>query len=433
MLSAVRGVVRAAFPDGAISAADYLRLKMVKGVEAHRQPSGRSLDAGEAAALFRACTAERTPSGTRDAATFALMYGAGLRRAEAAALDLADYNRETGALRVIGKGDKERTAYVGKGGMDALADWLEMRGDDPGPFLVPVDHVGRLTVRRMTPQALMYRLRRRTAQAGIAPCSPHDLRRSFVSSLLDAGLEAPGRVPNTRRPRQHRVDPRNREPAPRSPGRHLSAGRYRSRPQQIHPRAPLRPAHRRPDFRYLVRHVHHAGTLRGLPLRWRHLGPLASPPGARRKARPRAHRARRERWPRALTYRLKFRGEDPDPLLVPVSKSGTITVRGMSTQTVMFQLRRRSVSRRGVRWCSSHDLRRSFVNALLDRGVDLGTVQDLAGQADPKTTRLYDCRGDVVRRQGAAELHVPVSGSALNGRDRSNSHKPAPQPARGDS
>ena len=169
VLSAVRGVVRAAFADGAISAADYLRLKMVKGVEAHRQPSGRSLDAGEAAALFRACTAERTPSGTRDAAAFALMYGAGLRRAEAAALDLADYNRETGALRVIGKGDKERTAYVGKGGMDAFTDWLEMRGDDPGPFLVPVDHVGRLTVRRITPRALMCRLRRRTAQAGIAP------------------------------------------------------------------------------------------------------------------------------------------------------------------------------------------------------------------------------------------------------------------------
>ena len=189
VLSAVRGVLRAAFADGAISAADYLRIKMVKGVEAHRQPSGRSLDAGEARALFRACTAKRTPSGTRDAAAFALMYGAGLRRAEAAALDLADYNPETGALRVIGKGDKERTAYVGKGGMDAFDDWLEIRGDDPGPFLVPVDHVGRVTVRRMTPQALMYRLRRRSAQAGIAPCSPHDLRRSFVSSLLDAGLD----------------------------------------------------------------------------------------------------------------------------------------------------------------------------------------------------------------------------------------------------
>ena len=68
VLSAVPGVVRSAFPDGAISTADYLRIKMVNGVEAHRQPAGRSLDQGEATALFRACTAERTPSGTRDAA-----------------------------------------------------------------------------------------------------------------------------------------------------------------------------------------------------------------------------------------------------------------------------------------------------------------------------------------------------------------------------
>ena len=49
------------------------------------------------------------------------------------------------------------------------------------------------------------------------------------------------------------------------------------------------------------------------------------------------------------------------------------------------------------------------MSGLLDRGVDLGMVQDLAGHADPrpKTTRLYDRRGDEVRREGAAQLHVP--------------------------
>ena len=47
------------------------------------------------------------------------------------------------------------------------------------------------------------------------------------------------------------------------------------------------------------------------------------------------------------------------------------------------------------------------MSGLLDRGVDLGTVQDLAGHADRKTTRLYDRRGDEVRRQGATRLHVP--------------------------
>ena len=106
----------------------------------------------------------------------------------------------------------------------------------------------------------------------------------------------------------------------------------------------------------------------------------------------------------ALDYWLKFRGDDPGPLLVPVSKSGTITLRRMTTQALRL---RRRYQQAGVQRCSPHDLRRSFVSGLLDRGVDLGTVQDLAGHADPKTTRLYDRRGDEVRRQGATKLHVP--------------------------
>ena len=57
-------------------------------------------------------------------------------------------------------------------------------------------------------------------------------------------------------------------------------------------RAPLCPAHRRPDHRDLADHVQHAGTLLARPLRWRRFGPLASAPGASRRARPRAHRLR---------------------------------------------------------------------------------------------------------------------------------------------
>ena len=91
---------------------------------------------------------------------------------------------------------------------------------------------------------------------------------------------------------------------------------------------------------------------------------------------------------------------------MPVSKSGTITLRRMSTQALMLRLRHRC-EQAGVRRCSPHDLRRSFVSGLLDCRVDLGTVPDLAGHADPKTTRLYDRRSDEVRRQGAAALHVP--------------------------
>ncbi len=44
-------------------------------------------------------------------------------------------------------------------------------------------------MRAMTPQAVMMQLNRRSEQAGIAPCSPHDLRRPFVSDLLKAGAD----------------------------------------------------------------------------------------------------------------------------------------------------------------------------------------------------------------------------------------------------
>ena len=78
----------------------------------------------------------------------------------------------------------------------------------------------------------------------------------------------------------------------------------------------------------------------------------------------------------------------------------------MTTQALMLRLRRRC-EQAGTWRCSQHDLRRSLVSGRLDGRVDLGTVQDLAGHADPKTTRLYDRRGEERKRQGAAALHVP--------------------------
>ena len=188
-LCAVRRTLRAAWLDGAMLESDYRRAVEVANVTGSRQPSGRALGHGELAALFRACSDDRSPAGGRDAAALALMFGAGLRRAEAAALDLADYDSDNGTLRVIGKRDRERTAYVVKGGRAALDYWLKFRGDDPGPLLVPVSKSGTITLRRMTTQALLLRLRLRCQQAGVQRCSPHDLRRSFVSGLLDRWVD----------------------------------------------------------------------------------------------------------------------------------------------------------------------------------------------------------------------------------------------------
>lgn len=152
-------------------------------------PRGRALRSGELRAVFGACAEDPKPLAIRDAAILAVLYGAGLRRAEAAALDLGHVDREAGSIRVLGKGNKERLAYVRHGAQDALDDWLALRGDAPGPLFWPISKGGKLRPRRLSAQAMLYVTRRRGQGAGVERFSPHDLRRSFISDLLDAGAD----------------------------------------------------------------------------------------------------------------------------------------------------------------------------------------------------------------------------------------------------
>jgi site-specific recombinase XerD len=111
-LYAIRGVAKAAWNLGLMTADDYGRLRNVGPVRGHRLPAGRSLAQGELHILFDAVYNDRSPAGTRDAALLAVLYSGGVRRAEAAALDIADYDQSSGALKVKGKGNKERLVYI---------------------------------------------------------------------------------------------------------------------------------------------------------------------------------------------------------------------------------------------------------------------------------------------------------------------------------
>jgi len=159
-------------------------------VKATTLPRGRALTRREIRALFRVCQQDPRPSGARDAALLAFLYGAGLRRSEVIALEVGDYELETGALLVrAGKNRKDRVAYATNGTRAALTAWLQVRGVEPGPLFWPVDQAGRMTPRRMTSQSVLEILERRGRQARVAPFSPHDLRRTFISDLLDAGAD----------------------------------------------------------------------------------------------------------------------------------------------------------------------------------------------------------------------------------------------------
>jgi len=190
LLVALRRVLLEARRLGQISADDYATAIDLKSIPGQRLPKGRALDSAEVRALLQECANDSTAAGARDSAIIGLLRGTGLRRAELAALDLTDYELEGGAVTIrSGKGNKDRMVYAPSGSRALLADWLSVRGNAAGPLFYRVSRGGGLLLTRLAPQAVAIILQRRAEAAGVQPCTPHDLRRTYISELLDAGAD----------------------------------------------------------------------------------------------------------------------------------------------------------------------------------------------------------------------------------------------------
>jgi len=192
MLAALRRVLRECRKLGQMPADDYTTAIDLPPVKGETLLRGRALSHGEIGGLMNACGADNGPAGARDAALVAVAYGAGLRRSELVGLELADYDSETGAVKVrSGKGGKDRLCYLGDGGAGAaMADWLAVRGGTAGPLFVAINKGGRVILgQQMSSQAIFNILKKRGKLAGVGAFSPHDMRRSFISDLLDAGAD----------------------------------------------------------------------------------------------------------------------------------------------------------------------------------------------------------------------------------------------------
>ena len=112
---------------------------------------------------------------------------------------------------------------------------------------------------------------------------------------------------------------------------------------------------------------------------------------------------------RALDDWLAVRGDRPSGLFLAITRHHTIVGTGMTSHAVynILAKRRREA---GVAKLSPHDFRRTFVGDLLDTGIDLATVQQLAGHASVTTTARYDRRGEATKRRAVEVLHFPYRG-----------------------
>jgi site-specific recombinase XerD len=140
-------------------------------------------------------TAARVALALRDRALVETAYAAGLRISELAAADLGSLDLRRGEIRVLGKGRKERIGLLGRPARSSLAAYLEdgrpvllehRTGEAPPPVEIFLNHLGTpLGVR-----GLRYRLDRLRRLAGLpVGVSPHTLRHSFATHLLDGGAD----------------------------------------------------------------------------------------------------------------------------------------------------------------------------------------------------------------------------------------------------
>ena len=121
----------------------------------------------------------------RDRALFELAYSSGLRVSELAGLDVDRLDLDSGEVRVLGKGSKERIVPVGNKARVAIRDWIEVRSSlklrDTRALFVSKSG------RRVTPRAIEQRLDRWAMLRGLnAHVHPHMLRHSFASHVLQS-------------------------------------------------------------------------------------------------------------------------------------------------------------------------------------------------------------------------------------------------------
>jgi integrase/recombinase XerC len=132
---------------------------------------------------------EDTAEGHRDRAIFELLYATGMRVSEIAGLKLRDLDPDSGAMRITGKGKKERTVFFGSKAASTVKNYLSRRPEliakEPSEWIFLNSHGNRLSETRIR-QILNQYLLKLAMQRRV---SPHSFRHSFATHLLNAGAD----------------------------------------------------------------------------------------------------------------------------------------------------------------------------------------------------------------------------------------------------
>jgi site-specific recombinase XerD len=122
--------------------------------------------------------------GSRNEAIFELFYSCGLRLAELVRLEVRDVDAITETVRVFGKGAKERICPIGTPALEAISRYRQKADVHAGPLFINKSR------RRLSGRSIWFAMKRYLREAGLpADLSPHKLRHSFATHLLDNGAD----------------------------------------------------------------------------------------------------------------------------------------------------------------------------------------------------------------------------------------------------
>lgn len=203
-LGAVRRMIEECWKLGLVTreTVDLIRSVRAQKRDANAPLAGRVLEPPEQRALFRAAEAGPGDAAARDTALLALALYAGMRREEISELPFWDgelglgYRAEHAKVVLKGKGGKIRSVELAREeATKYFTPWLSVRGPSAGPFLWCLHaksyHAPRIVIpnRLLSPSAIYATLDALAFKARIKDFSPHDLRRTFITELLEAGVD----------------------------------------------------------------------------------------------------------------------------------------------------------------------------------------------------------------------------------------------------
>ncbi|MCG3205943.1 MAG: Tyrosine recombinase XerC [Elusimicrobia bacterium] len=138
------------------------------------------------------CTSKKPEMVARNRAWIELVYSSGIRVSESSQLDVGNVDFWNKTITVIGKGNKERIVPIGTPGIRALRDYLKLKGNDlssQASLKQPI-FTNLKERKRLSPRALHRMVAEAATKAGIQrTISPHVIRHTFATHLLDAGCD----------------------------------------------------------------------------------------------------------------------------------------------------------------------------------------------------------------------------------------------------